>query len=131
MLLFVAEQVKKLQGERDAWNFFKTSLKQPLADAVSLPSALKGQNTAYSALAREQKAYLSRALVPLLLARKDKLTANGGKIDGLGTFDVDSWLRVMCTLANFDVARHTHPMNCCISAHPIVDSRNGRPRFTQ
>ena len=100
MLVFVAEESKKQQDERDAWRFLVTSLNEPLGDVDYLPPALASQKAAYSALSPEQKVHLSTVLLPLLLARKNELTADGGKIDGLGTFDANSWLRVMCALAN-------------------------------
>ena len=89
MLSFVAEEAKKLEDERDAWRFLETSLNEPLGDVDSLAPALASQKAAYSALSREQKAYLSRILVPRLLARKDELTADDGKIDAHGTIDAN------------------------------------------
>ena len=109
--------------------FFEMSLKEPLDDGNALPPALAGQKAAYSALSQEQKVHLSNDLLPLLLARKDEL-ANAA-IDGLGTFNANSWLRVLCALAHFDTVRHKNRMDCCISTHPVVDARTKRPILTQ
>ena len=69
-----------MQDERDAWIFIGTSLNEPLDDAASWPPALARQTSAYSALSHEQKEYLGRNLVPLLLARKDEFATSGHKV---------------------------------------------------
>ena len=125
-MLFFAEEAKKLQDERDAWQFFDSSLKVPLDDVASLPPALAGQKAAYSALSQEQKTHLSTVFVPLLLARKDKLA---GIIEGLGTLNANNWLRVMCALANFDT-RRMNPMDCCVSISSTIHKRSQRAQFS-
>ena len=133
MLSFVAEAAKALreaakalQDERDAWAFFETSLNQPLDDPASLPPALVNRTATYSALSQEQKAHLGSVLIPLLIARKDEFAASGHKL--FCSMNANCWFRVMCALSSFDVARHSQPLDCCISTN-LVDKHSQRPKI--
>ena len=116
-----------MQDERDAWIFIGASLNEPFDDAASWLPALARQTSAYSALSQEQKEYLGRNLVPLLLARKDEFATSGHKL--FCSWRANEWTRVMCALASFDVARHSHPLDCCYATNCSTDMKSNRPQI--